>query len=946
MGHQRPRLSTPPHQATRRGLRIVYFNARSIVNKINELRLYTLDTDPDVIAITETWTHSGISNDYLDIANYHIASRHDRRDTINGRGGGLLIYVNKQWKSCEVDIQSQFNQIAKVRIVSQSDSLNLVLVYRSPNSPRSNNEAMIEALAEVNGPSIVLGDFNYPAADWNSLIGCTDSQPLIDFSLDKFWCQAVNFATHKSGNTLDLVFADHGLVNEVWADGYIASSDHNVIVVETNHFIPPTSKSNEVLNYRKADFDGIRRVFQTTDWSSVFTTNDVNECWDNFKYIYNKAVQNFVPSHRLKKKCPPWINQELKKMIRQKRALWKKFKQNPSNENHEEFKSIQKRLKKRIQRAKLNFEKQLAKNSKENPKAFYAYLGNKRSNRTGVGPLQDVNGELVLDDKKQAVLLNDYYASVFEAETPMLPGLHQSCQAPMMETPIINSSVVKEEIQNLKRFGSPGPDKIRNIVLLEAADELSQPLAKIFNLSLESSVVPYDWRSANVTPVHKGGSKKMVSNYRPISLTSTVSKIMESIIRSAIMVHLTIHNLIKSTQHGFMKKKSCLTNLLHCMDEITKILDDGDCADILYLDFSKAFDKVQHQRLLKKMQDLNIDRAILSWIKSWLSDRTQQVVLNGEASGSIPVPCSVGQGTVLGPLIFIIFINDIDECVHLLEALILKFADDTKIIKRIKTSTDNLAMQDIINNLSDWASKWQMYFNVNKCKIVHLGRNNPRSPYVMNGVQLATVDFERDLGVFLDSSAKPSLQCAKAATKANQVLGQILRSFQCREKTTLTKLYKTFVRPHLEYAVQAWCPYTVKDIETLEKVQRRFVRQITSLTGTYEEKLSKIGLTTLKARRERGDCIEIFKMMRGLTCVDYKIWFKTLSRPEGPCTRLQADPWALEIQPARLDLRQNSFAIRGPKLWNSLPVEIKQSKSINQFKNAYDSFWQKRSLDP
>ena len=174
-------------------------------------------------------------------------------------------------------------------------------------------------------------------------------------------------------------------------------------------------------------------------------------------------------------------------------------------------------------------------------------------------------------------------------------------------------------------------------------------LAKIFNLSLESSVVPYDWRSANVTPVHKGGSKKMVSNYRPISLTSTVSKIMESIIRSAIMVHLTIHNLIKSTQHGFMKKKSCLTNLLHCMDEITKILDDGDCADILYLDFSKAFDKVQHQRLLKKMQDLNIDGAILSWIKSWLSDRTQQVVLNGEASGSIPVPCPTLQGTGMDP---------------------------------------------------------------------------------------------------------------------------------------------------------------------------------------------------------------------------------------------------------------------------------------------------------
>ena len=217
-------------------------------------------------------------------------------------------------------------------------------------------------------------------------------------------------------------------------------------------------------------------------------------------------------------------------------------------------------------------------------------------------------------------------------------------------------------------------------------------------------------------------------------------------------------------------------------------------------------------------------------------------------------------------------------------------------------------------------------------------RNNPKFQYLMDGALIKAAESERDLGVVMDCSAKPSLQCAKAAMKANQVLGQLLRTFQCRNKDVLTQLYKVFVRPHLEYAVQAWSPYTMKDIDLLEKVQRRMVRQISGIKGTYEEKLVQIGLTTLQDRRERGDCIEIFKMMKGFTNVDQTIWFDKILRTEGPQTRLSADPWALELKPARLDLRKNFFSIRAVHSWNALPFAIKQSTTINQFKNSYDKY--------
>ena len=264
-------------------------------------------------------------------------------------------------------------------------------------------------------------------------------------------------------------------------------------------------------------------------------------------------------------------------------------------------------------------------------------------------------------------------------------------------------------------------------------------------------------------------------------------------------------------------------------------------------------------------------------------------------------------------------------------------------IKRISTVADNIALQDVINNLIAWAKKWQMSFNVGKCKILHLGSNNPQFVYNMEGVTLNAASNQKDLGVFVDQSAKSSLQVSKAAQKANRVLGQLLRSFKCREKNVMVQLYKTFVRPHLEYAVQAWCPYTIKDIDALEKVQKRFLRQITSLSGTYEDKLLKTGLTSLKDRRTRGDCIETFKMLRGFTKVDNSTWLTLLTRHEGPQTRLSSDPLSLETKPARLDLRKHFFSVRIPPIWNALPLPVRQSTSVNQFKNSYDKLKKNQS---
>ena len=464
----------------------MYTNARSIVNKIQELKLYVEDANPDIIAITESWTHCNIPNSYLNLPNYYVAARHDRKDTLNGRGGGILIYVKDCLKSYETTDHCGFNQYASIEIIlSKSNSLGLYVVYRSPNSTRNNNDQLIDVLRTVKNPAIVVGDFNYPLADWNTLQGCIDSQMLIDLVLDQFWTQSVTFPTHKSGNVLDLVFAETGIVNGVHDDGQLGSSDHSVLMIETNQLFSVNSGRNARLNYGKADFDKLRKMFRECDWRQVLSGDDVNVCWTRFTDVYNTVIGQCIPFYHAKRKNnPPWMSRDLLTLVRQKRKLWKKCKSNPCVQNWNDFKTISSNLKKRIQKAKLNLEKMIAKNSKQNPKAFYAYIGGKRFNRTGVGPLQDARGNIVTDDGTQAQMFNDYYGSVFEMERMPPPSLPLN-DGPVLQTLEIYDCTVKDEIKKLKRHCSPGPDGIANAVLLEACDELVRPLTILFRMSLQ-----------------------------------------------------------------------------------------------------------------------------------------------------------------------------------------------------------------------------------------------------------------------------------------------------------------------------------------------------------------------------------------------------------------------------------------------------------------------------
>ena len=346
---------------------------------------------------------------------------------------------------------------------------------------------------------------------------------------------------------------------------------------------------------------------------------------------------------------------------------------------------------------------------------------------------------------------------------------------------------------------------------------------------------------------------------------------------------------------------------------------------------------------MRKLEAHGIGGKVLEWIKNWLSDRQQRVVLNGHASCWAPVTSGVPQGSVLGPTCFIIFINDLDEMLQLVDGFVYKFADDTKYGRVIRSEADRASMQRDIDNLMEWAERWQMDFNATKCKIMHIGSANPGFHYTMGGFApagtiLSEATEEKDIGVIVHNSLKPSVQCAKAAKKANQVLGQMARSFHYRDRITWIHLYKLYVRPHLEISGQAWCPWKKTDIEILERVQERAVNMVVGLRSrTYTDRLAEVNLLSLEDRRKRGDAIQVWKYLHG---INPGSMLKLASNQHNRLTRHTAKPMNIATTKGRLEVRRNYFTCRCAGPWNLLPSDVQCAKDLDMFKKGYDRFIQ------
>ena len=534
-------------------------------------------------------------------------------------------------------------------------------------------------------------------------------------------------------------------------------------------------------------------------------------------------------------------------------------------------------------------------------------------------------------------MLNEQFKTAFSPQNPLTlkslctraAGFVKSDGSPnnIPQMPEIDITVqgVFELLKKLNPNKAAGPDKISSMILRELAEVIAPLITRIFRASLQQSKTPDSWREAYVTPVFKKGERYKAVNYRPVSLTCILCKQMEHILASGIMRHLNSNNLLYSKQHGFRSKLSCETQLTEFSADILQAVQDRKQCDAIIMDFSKAFDKVSHNRLLFKMERSGVDEKTTAWVKSFLAGRTQRVMVDGEMSESVPVTSGVPQGSVLGPILFLMFIDDLPE--YTKHSQVRLFADDTIVYLTVSCTDDCQKLQEDLDSLERWEREWLMEFHPEKCSVLRITKKKTKSifPYTLHGQILEETQSARYLGVTMSDNMSWNIHTDKVAAKGNSKLGFLKRNLKVKNQELKQKAYNAIVRPTMEYASSVWDPHTKQQSDSLEKVQRRAARWVTGRfhnTSSVTDMLNGLGWRDLAQRRVDSRLCLMYKIVHGLVDI-----------PMGVYCKLQRDGVHLQPIICRTKYYQFSFFPRTITDWNHLPSDTLSAKSLAIFKH-------------
>jgi hypothetical protein len=447
-----------------------------------------------------------------------------------------------------------------------------------------------------------------------------------------------------------------------------------------------------------------------------------------------------------------------------------------------------------------------------------------------------------------------------------------------LSTVLFTPTLVKRVIRQINGKAKGGPDDIPPLFFKQCCDQLSSPLAFVFNQCMNHGYLPPVWLQAFITPIFKKGDKTDPVNYRPIALTCTMCKIMETVIKDQILDFLLKNKLISKHQHGFMRHHSTATNLLECTHDWFIGLSNCNNIDVIYIDFSKAFDSIVFTKLLSKLEQYGITGALLKWLYGFIHNRIQCVVIENCFSSFTDVASGVPQGSVLGPILFLIFINDIvSSCCGITSVKL--FADDVKLYNIYNCEDGSLNLQQSVDKIVYWSNIWQLKVNVDKCHVLSIRNRNKskdsnQSQYLLDGIPLSNVSFISDLGVTIDSNLSFKLHISTIITKALQRVGVFFRGFNSRRLDFVRKTFTTYIRPLLEYNSIVWNPAHKYLIDKLESVQRQFTKRIVSISNlSYLERLQILGLEPLELRRLHFDLIQYYKIINNLTSLNQSEYF-------------------------------------------------------------------------
>ena len=905
-------------------------NARSLLSKLNAVKALAISSNPDVILITETWLTESVRSEQISIPGYQTF----RCDRSSRRGGGCLAYtkVSLFAELFHHPTLDRINDSIWLSIPALNQELIIGCIYIPPNRILRDLQLLIDSfnlLADLPASfKLIAGDFNLPQIDWASLTAPPSLQQLLSCIHLGNWVQNVQSPTRGS-NILDLIFtllipdASTNVLN------LFPGSDHKIISCKFSIPRSTQAPSSSPRSFHLVPWELLPNFIRSLHWDDFFLSLDpqtvTNSFYDNIMHCLLTLCPSISnPQHNV---ASP-LSLAQRKLLKLQRSFFKsrditillRFEQ----------------LSHKIQSltdAKLRRDELLALRHADKVGRLSRLLKIRNPRPSYISQIK-YNGTLLNSPLEISEVFSDIFSSSLVSDPLFSPPIDLPPTLVTLGNIDFHLKDIQRLTSSLKLSFRSGPDGLPPAFFRLGGSDIPLLLLNLFNISLKHSIFPSQWKTSVIVPLHKRGPRNDPQNYRPINHTPIISRIMERIVKDQLSIFLLSNNLLNQNQHGFLKNRSCTTCQFDFLNQVTYAADNGKALIVIFLDMTKAFDRVPHARLLTKLQTFGISNPLLAWFSSYLSTRFQVVSIGDHLSKPKPVTSGVVQGSVLGPLLFLLYINDIFPAIRY--GVPFLFADDIKIIYEFHPNSLHSTLSNIsqdLDSLNSWCQTWRMEFSASKSSLLTYRCQVPSGSLLLNGTPISNSVSVRDLGLHYSCTFNFSEQASYQIAKAKRTIAFIHKSLLFLDSKLI--VYKSHVRPLLEYCPIVYSSMCKSTRVSIESVQRSFTKQLLGYSNilTYKQRCETLKLDPLWIRR--------IKLNLGfLHSLVYHPSFSPLQLNFAPQSAypLRHRVCSLPVPRCRLAIRSNFFLNVYIGLWNKLPLTVRSCSPPNSFKHALNNF--------
>ena len=944
-------LSSIPNE---RGFKMAFLNIVSLPKKIDEINFSMSKKFIDLIAFNETRLDANITDNMINLDGYDIVRKDRSRN-----GGGVCIYLRSSinYKIRDDLVPSELEAVCVEIIKPHSKPFFVTTVCRPPSALSEffdHFEKLIKGIDNENKEMYILGDLNCdllrPDKDYN--IPTKKIKSLYElYQLS----QLIDEATRVTMTTTSLI--DHMVTNtpEKNSDSgviHTGISDHSLIfAIRKISVIKKQENIVEMRNMKNFNEEKFVAELLKQHWEQVyFFAEDPNDMWEIWKKIFVEVLDKHAPLQckKIRSKKVPWITSDIKKLINTRDKLKRKAISTNLENDWFDYKTSRNKVNIELRNAKKDYYSSKIADQKFNPKKAWKSINNLlgRQNKPTVVNEINLDGKSFTTPKDIAEGFNDYFsnigpdlASKIDTSNYNFETYTKTAESEFAAFQPVTVSHVCRLLHGLSSNKATGIDKISCKIIKIAAPAISDSLTFIFNQALTLSSFPNEWKMARVIPLYKNGQRNIPGNYRPISVLPAISKIMERIMYDQLYNYLTKFELLSDSQFGFRKSHSTATALLDCTNDWYMNLDRKMFNLVVLIDLKKAFDTVDHQILLRKLELYGIKGEALTLLKSYLTNRNQKCQIKNSFSTERLIKCGVPQGSILGPLFFLLYINDLPQCLNKTKPRL--FADDTNLTASGDSITDlETAVNSDLENLRKWLIANKLSLNVAKTEFMLIGsktmikkNSDSRLNVFIENKQIKQVSECKTLGVIVDRHLSWKSNSENICKKITAGISAIRRVKPFVDKDTLISIYNAIVRPYFDYCCEVWDVFGESQSKRLQKLQNRAARIILNMSNDVNHSIAlrALGWEPLKTERKKAKAKMMYKVLNKMGPKSLTNLFSY--KCEKTNYNLRDISSGLSLPKPRTNNMKNSFMYDGAHLWNSIPKEIRESKTLSSFRN-------------